>query len=135
MVVVGKLARIVVAVVACLVPLVVAAPAQAATGTVHGCKRGWVCMYGQEASFETTTPTKSWYHYGVYNLHSVYGHHWIMDNQYGGAYVVLYEGYNGTGECYGFNTVNSGPGVVDPYMTPINSIRLSTYLPSRCTWL
>ena len=121
--------------VCCLVPVLAATPAQAAGGTVRGCKRGYVCMYGEEKSIETTKPVKSWYHYGVYNLHDVYRHHWIMNNQYDSAYVTLYEGYNGTGACYGFNTSTSGPGAVYPWMTPVNSIRLSTSLPSRCTWL
>ncbi len=124
-----KAVGVIVGAAALLVPLTVTAqPADAATR--FGCPRGDVCLYPEGKDFRHSTPSKKYYHYGVYNLHGVTGRHWLFNNQWGGAYVIAYYGPNATGKCFGFNT----NGVSDWNWGPIDSIRLSTYLPARCEW-
>lgn len=128
----GKIGGLLAAAAIGLVPLTVSVPAQAASKTVAGCPRGYVCLYERNASLSKGNLDKKWYSYGVYNLHSVYGRHWILNNQYGGAYVSLYTKSNGRGKCFGFNAKSGSPAALRPNFTPIDSIRVSKHLPSKC---
>ena len=115
-----------------ILPLTVVGPAQASGKTVDGCPRGYVCLYERNASLAKGNLQKKWFNYGVKNLHRVYGRHYIMNNQWGGAYVTLYTKPNGRGKCYGFKAKKNGPVVLRPNFTPIDSIRLSKRLPRGC---
>ena len=114
-------------------PLTVSVPAQAHSKTVAGCPRGYVCLYERNESRSKGNLEKKWFDYGVYNLHHVYGRHWIMNNQWGGAYVTLYTKANGHGKCYTLKAGKSGsPTVHRRNFTPIDSIRLSKHRPDGC---
>ena len=115
-----------------LAPLMVSVPAEAASKTVAGCPRGYVCLYERNASLSKGNLQKRWFNYGVYNLHHVYGRHWIMNNQWGGAYVTLYTKSNGRGKCYAIKAAKGSPTVYRPNFTPIDSIRVSKYRPDGC---
>ena len=93
----------------------------------YGCSRGDVCLYPGSDSAHTK-PSHTWFDYKVYNLKGVYGRHVAFNNQWGDAYLVAYEGYNGEGSCLHY----SGPGFVTWNWTPINSIRLTRSLPRNC---
>jgi len=114
-----------------LAPLAVSVPAQAASKTIAGCPRGYVCLYERGESRTKGHLQKKWFDYGVYNLHHVYGRHWIMNNQWGGAYVTLYTKSNGHGKCY---AIKGTKGSTSAYrnFTPIDSIRLSKHRPHGC---
>lgn len=116
-----------------LLPLTMSLPAQAASKTVAGCKRGYVCLYERDASLSKGNLQKKYFDYGVYNLHGVYGRHWIMNNQWSGAYVTLYTKRNAHGKCYALKASSGGPTVYRPNFTPIDSIRLSKHRPSGCS--
>jgi hypothetical protein len=98
--------------------LVVAPAAEAAT--LHGCPSGYVCIYPENAGWNNNRPSHKYYNYGTYNLSNQYGHHYVFNNQTGGAKVRLYTGYNATG---GSAVVNPGTQV-NYNLTPINSIKL-----------
>ena len=124
-----RILTVVLGAVALAVPLsLTAVPAEAASP--KGCPNGWVCLYPEGADPHKVNPEQKWFKYQTYNLKAVYGHHWLYNNQWGNAYVIAFDGYNGTGECFGFY----GRGMSNWYWTPINSIRLSTSMPSRCDW-
>ena len=128
-----RICGLIVAAVIGLVPLTVSSPAQAASKTVAGCPRGYVCLYERGESLTKSHLQKKWFNYGVKNLHHVYGRHWIMNNQWGGAYVTLYTKPNGHGKCYTLKGGKSGSPTVDRRnFTPIDSIRLSKHRPDGC---
>jgi hypothetical protein len=111
--------------------LVVATAAVAAFGTgsahasgttVHGCPSGAVCIYPENASILTSTPTTFLYSYGPHNLSNQFGYHDVFNNQYGtNASAQLCTGYNGV-NCI-VTIQQSGNGVYD--LTRINSIVLN----------
>ena len=68
-----------------------ASPARAA-GTVHGCQSGYVCIYPQNAGWNGDRPSLRFYTYGAHNLSNQFGTHRMLNNQYGGAWVVLCSG-------------------------------------------
>ena len=128
-----KVGGILVAAAVGLSPLAVSVPAQASSKTVAGCPRGYVCLYERNESRSKGNLQKKWFDYGVYNLHHVYGRHWIMNNQWGGAYVTLYTKPNAHGKCYTLKGGKSGSPTVDRRnFTPIDSIRLSKHRPDGC---
>lgn len=99
-----------------------------ASGTVNGCPYGDVCMYtdsgwanGQPSSNDGRNGK---YSQGCYNLVSEYGHRYILNNQYGGWKVSLYQKYG----CTDPPLTTSPPA--PPYswwqgdIGPINSIYL-----------
>jgi hypothetical protein len=88
--------------------------------TVFGCKYGYACLY-TDAGAATNTPEHSYVHYGCYNLSNELGHRDLVNNQYGGATVTLYTGYN----CVGPTFTSQEAEVDDGDITPINSLRLS----------
>jgi hypothetical protein len=99
-----------------------AAPANAAPSTSEGCRAGYVCLYPQNAGWNGGHPSKTWYHYGAYNLSNQYGKHRFFNNQTGKAVGHLCTGYNGGGKCVGQPTGTWS----DDNFTPINSVTLTT---------
>jgi len=83
-----------------------AAPAAA------GCPQGDFCIYNGNGIV-------SYYNYGTYNLQNEIGNHYIVNNQFGGAVVLLCTGSNGR-NC---STSVVGGGTYN--LTPINSIVLA----------
>lgn len=71
----GRIGGVLVATTIGLLPLAGSVPAQAASKTVAGCHRGYVCIYDRDASLAKGNLDKKYFHYGVYNLHHVYGRH------------------------------------------------------------
>lgn len=118
----------------------VATPAHA-SGTVHGCPSGAVCIYPQNAGWNGDRPSIEFWSYGAHNLSSQVGHHYVVNNQIttgtGPAYVDLMSGYDGHGsaittvENYDWRSYLDMPGYnhsqhgwLDVDLTPINSVVL-----------
>ena|SRR5437588_7095751 len=92
-----------------------------AAGTAEGCPSGAVCIYPQDAGWNGGHPSLFFYSYGAHNLSNQYGHHYVFNNQTGGAKMRSCTGYNGTGCGSGYLPA----GTYDnPDLTPINSITL-----------
>ena len=101
-----------------------AGPAQAqAASTWAGCPDGAVCLY-PEGQNPPSTPSQELWSYGAHNLSGQNNYHWILNNQYGGAYAKLCTGYNGTGTCYHEMPPQNGWWT---NFTPVNSVVL--YVP------
>ncbi|MFE2408525.1 hypothetical protein ACFXDE_09295 [Kitasatospora sp. NPDC059408] len=83
--------------------------------TINGCADGYVCIYADDG-----TIVSRYYTYGPHNLSNMYGYHYVLNNQTGGAKVAACTGYNG-GDC----GTPVGPGWYWINLTPINSIYLS----------
>lgn len=114
-----------------LVSIGAATPAHA-SGTVHGCPFGDVCIYPQDKGWNGDVPSLKFYTYGFHALNNQYGNHYVLNNQSNGA---------GTAWCTAadYNTCTGGLAwtwqestargqswnVVD--LTPINDI--SVYPP------
>ncbi|MET9296604.1 hypothetical protein [Streptomyces sp. NPDC003077] len=84
------------------------------------CPYGAVCIYPQNQD-PAVSPSHVFYSYGAHNLSNQYGRHWVLNNQYGGAYAHLCTGYNGAGCNYDIAPQNG----VYADLTPINSITLT----------
>ncbi|HYS40573.1 MAG TPA: hypothetical protein VEO01_33585 [Pseudonocardiaceae bacterium] len=113
------------------VTAVVAPSLTPVSGTILGCRSGWVCLYTDHTNvISASHPHTDYFNYGFDNFSNVTGTHWIANNQTGGAPVYLCLNYGGT-NCAPFTDVF---GQTHPYlpagfgalvnMTPINSIRL-----------
>ncbi|GAB3930613.1 hypothetical protein GCM10011575_47730 [Microlunatus endophyticus] len=78
--------------------------AQAASGTVHGCPRGAVCIYPQNKGWNGGHPESGgvFYSYGPHNLSGQHGNHYVLNNQtdtYPNMSLAAgCTGYNGTGK-------------------------------------
>ncbi|MFJ4187878.1 hypothetical protein [Kitasatospora sp. NPDC089509] len=94
-----------------------AGTAQASTWA--GCPDGAVCVYPQDQN-PAVSPMLTLWSYGPHNLSNMYGNHWVLNNQTGGAGAQLCTGYNGTGSCEYIAAQNG----VYANLTPINSIVL-----------
>lgn len=101
-----------------------AQPASASGSTVHGCASGYVCIYPQNAGWNGDVPQATYYAYGAFNLSSMYGSHYVLNNQTGGAAVGLCTQYDGGSCTY---HPQDWSGSVD--FTPINSVDVATAMP------
>lgn len=101
--------------------VMMSAPAAQAASLYEGCPAGWVCMYPQNAGWNSGHPEHMWYSYGNYNLSNEYGTHRFFNNQTGTGAAGMCLGYNGTGTCYYQPTGTWS----DDNFTPINSVRLA----------
>jgi hypothetical protein len=71
--------------------------AEASNGTVDGCPSGAVCIYPQDQHPDTNPhPQVIFYSYGYHNLSNMWGYHYILNNQYGGAKADVCHNYGGT---------------------------------------
>lgn len=95
-----------------------------AAGTVHGCGYGFVCVYPQDKGWNGDHPSYAWQTYGAHNLSNQFGYHYVLNNQYGGAYAYECSGYNGTGSLV-YPGIAPGQTFND-YLTPVNSIVLTS---------
>ncbi|MFF8264147.1 hypothetical protein [Streptomyces virginiae] len=85
-----------------------------------GCPDGAVCIYPQNQN-PAVKPTHVFHRYGAHNLSNQFGHHWVLNNQYGGATANLCTGTGGAG-CGSPIAAKTG---VYADLTPVNSIRLN----------
>lgn len=60
--------------------VVISAPAHA-SGTVHGCPYGDVCVYPQDKGWNGDVPSLKFYTYGGHNLSNQFGNHYVLNNQ------------------------------------------------------
>jgi hypothetical protein len=88
--------------------------------TVFGCRYGYACLY-TDAGASTNTPEHSYTRYACYNLSNEFNHRDLVNNQYGGATVTLYTGYN----CSGPTFTSQEAEIDDGDITPINSLSLN----------
>ena len=78
--------------------------AQAASGTVHGCPRGAVCLYPQDKGWNGDHPQAGgvFYSYGPHNLKGQHGNHYVLNNETSThpdlSVAAGCTGYNGTGK-------------------------------------
>jgi len=106
--------------------LVLAATAgtASASGSYYGCPYGAVCIYNNGDPNSGIESGGIYWSYGAHNLSNQYGYHYVVNNQYGGAWVETCTGYNGTGD--GETIIYGEPYGDSLYLTPINSIVLGT---------
>ncbi|QQM40286.1 hypothetical protein JEQ17_12940 [Streptomyces liliifuscus] len=103
---------------------VTAGPASASSNdSAYGCPYGAVCIYNNADPNSGIQSGGVYWAYGPHNLSNQFGNHYVMNNQYGGAWVELCTGYNGTGR--GKSIIFAGYGFVED-LSPINSIALGT---------
>jgi hypothetical protein len=96
--------------------------AQADDMTWAGCPYGSVCIYPQDQN-PAVSPSHIFTAYGAHNLSNQHGNHWVLNNQYGGAFADLCHGYDAT-RCIS-RSIHEGAGVYAD-LTPINSVWLWT---------
>ncbi|MEU6854217.1 hypothetical protein ABZ901_30345 [Actinacidiphila alni] len=96
------------------------AGAATAAGSVHGCPSGAVCIY-PGFDWNNDQPSFVYWSYGAHNLVNQTGVHEVLNNQYGGAGMRLWSGYNGTGSV--IDSLAAGSGWVYD-LGPVNSITL-----------
>ena len=103
-----------------------AGPASAATssGSYDGCPYGAACIYKSSTPGSGIESGGIYYSYGAHNLSGQYGYHYVVNNQYGGAWVALCKGYNGTGGW--LDVIYRAPAGGNFYLTPVNSIELGS---------
>ncbi|MFF7445637.1 MULTISPECIES: hypothetical protein [unclassified Streptomyces] len=102
-----------------------AGPASArADATYYGCPYGAVCIYNTANPDSGIENGGVYWAYGPHNLSNQYGDHYVVNNQYGGAWVELCTGYNGTGR--GEAIIFAAPYGSVQNLGPINSIVLGT---------
>jgi hypothetical protein len=71
--------------------------AEASDSSVDGCPSGAVCIYGQDKYPDANPhPQVMFYSYGYHNLHKMWGYHYILNKQYGGATADVCRNYGGT---------------------------------------
>ncbi len=99
-----------------------AAPASAAGPSYYGCPYGAVCIYNGSTPSTGIERGGVYWSYGPHNLSNQFGYHYVVNNQYGGAWVETCTGYNGTGD--GETIIFAAPYGDSLYLTPINSIVL-----------
>ncbi|MEU4357215.1 hypothetical protein [Streptomyces virginiae] len=87
-------------------------------GAWAGCRA--VCIYPQNQN-PAVKPTHVFHRYGAHNLSNQFGHHWVLNNQYGGATANLCTRTGGAG-CGSPIAAKTG---VYADLTPVNSIRLN----------
>ena len=97
--------------------LATAPPASAAS--FYGCQDGNACLYKSDSL--ASGVMYAYYNYGSYNLSNVYGRHFFVNQQTGGAKAYLCTGYNGGGTCTLIPALHYG----NYDFTPINSIKLT----------
>lgn len=86
------------------------------------CPLGYVCIYPASDN-PNTRADNTYYRYGVYKLSNQYGYHDIVNNQTGGAKVLLCTDWNGT--ICPVTVYVTGQKLYYAYdLTPINSIKL-----------
>lgn len=90
----------------------------------YGCPYGAVCIYNTADPNSGIEDGGIYWSYGAHNLSNQFGHHYMVNNQYGGAWVELCTGYDGTGR--GTTIILGNPWGDSEYedLTPINSIVL-----------
>jgi hypothetical protein len=103
-------------------------PSAALTGSaLYHCPYGAVCIYPQNVDprggAHYPESNGIFYSYGYHNLSNQYGWHYIVDNQYGGAWDYECSGYNGTGTVLEIGAEQSWGRL---WMDPINSIVLTS---------
>lgn len=113
-----------------LVLALTAGPASAA-GSYYGCPYGAVCIYNTSDPRSGIERGGIYWSYGAHNLSNQFGYHYVVNNQYGGAWVETCTGYNGTGN--GETIIFAAPYGDSLYLTPINSIVLGTGNNFPCT--
>lgn len=113
--------------------LVIAATAgsASASGSYDGCPYGAVCIYNNGSPDSGIESGGIYWSYGAHNLSNQYGNHYVVNNQYGGAWVEMCTGYNGTGD--GNEIIYGEPYGDSIDLTPINSIWLGTGNTYPCT--
>lgn len=77
-----------------------AGPARAAIGSTawgwpYGCQPPYACLYESTAGAYPSGPHWDYFRFGSYNVQNVYGYHWIVNNQVGGAKVYLCIDFDG----------------------------------------
>lgn len=78
--------------------------AQAASGSVHGCPRGAVCIYPKNKGWNGNHPESGgvFWSYGPHNLSGQYDDHYVLNNQTEThpdlSMAAGCTGYNGTGK-------------------------------------
>ena len=102
-----------------------AGPASAASNAdYYGCPYGAVCIYNNADPGSGIESGGIYWAYGAHNLSNQFGDHYVVNNQYGDAWVELCTGYNGTGK--GKSIILAAPYGNVEYLSPINSIVLGT---------
>lgn len=104
-----------------------AASLSAASAYSPECKLGYVCIY--EGDYQDPgglgRQVAVYYRYGVYNLNNLIGDYTVQNCQTGGASVIGYSGYNGTGSVlFEIRGYACGGVAGSRNLTPVNSIRL-----------
>jgi len=109
-----------------------AGPASAsANADYYGCPYGAVCIYNGADPNSGIESGGVYWAYGPHNLSNQFGYHYVVNNQYGGAWVELCTGYNGTGR--GESIIFGSPYGNSEDLGPINSIVLGTGNTFPCT--
>lgn len=109
-----------------MVAAVTAGPASAApdAGSYYGCPYGAACIYNTSDPNSGIESGGIYWSYGAHNLSNQFGDHYVVNNQYGGAWVELCTGYNGTGDG---DAIIYGEPYGDSFgLGPINSLVLGT---------
>lgn len=132
-------------------------PAQAASGSVHGCPRGAVCIYPKDNGWNGNHPESGgvFWSYGPHNLSGQYGDHYVLNNQTKTQPLSVAAGctgYNGTGKQsswkfllfpwissspeYRTTAKERGDSWQDLNLTPVNSVVLTSPKRDWCafTW-
>lgn len=126
-----RLAVSAVAVAGSLVALTTAPASAASNATYYGCPYGAVCIYNNADPNSGIQSGGVYWAYGAHNLSNQFGDHYVVNNQYGGAWVELCTGYNGTGR--GESIIFGAPYGNVENLSPINSIFLGTGNNYPCT--
>ncbi|MGW6016264.1 hypothetical protein [Streptomyces sp. NPDC055210] len=95
-----------------------------AADTYYGCPSGAVCIYNTADPNSGIQDGGIYWAYGAHNLSNQFGDHYVVNNQYGGAWVELCTGYNATGR--GTTVIFGSPYGTVSNLSPINSIFLGT---------
>lgn len=109
-----------------LIATLTAGPASAASpsGNFDGCPSGAVCIYNTGDPNSGIERGGVLWSYGPHNLSNQFGNHFVLNNQFGGAWLETCTGYNGTGN--GVWIIFDAPDGINMDLTPINSIVLGT---------
>lgn len=116
-----------------------AAPAHA-SGTVHGCAFGYVCVYPQGKGWNGDVPSLRFFTYGGHNLSNQLGYHYVLNNQqnalaifcssYGGCATASTAKYQIGGLAWDWDESHAqGDSWANVNLTPVNSIDLEVQGP------